>query len=81
MVWDKLDLNVTNRNITVQGAGQESVKKQDAKPQVVPVVNENSSQAVDLEQPVEGCYIEKTPQEPEKKPDDKDDDIRSEEHV
>ena len=73
MAWDKLDYNITNREVL--HPEQEHVKKQDAKPKVVPVVNENPSQPADLEQPVEGYYIEKTPQELEKKPDDKDNDI------
>lgn len=72
MGLDKLDLNITNRDVTYQE--QEPVKQQDTTPKVVPVVQEKESEKADSDKPVEGYYIEKTSQEPDKKPEKEDDD-------
>ena len=71
MTWDKLDLNITNRNAVPDR--QETIKRQDTTPKVVPIV-EDTPQETDSEKPVEGYAIEKTSQEPVTKPEGKKDD-------
>ena len=66
MVWDKLDLNTTQKNILAQEQKKESAEKQEIPPTVVPIVEENTQQTTDVEKPVEGYYMEKTNQEPQK---------------
>ena len=72
MGLDRLDSNITNRDVVLQE--QNPVKKQDTTSKTVPIVTENKQENSDLDKPIKGYTIEKTTKKPDENPDDNNED-------